>query len=101
MNARLRCTWYEPTEEPSARLLIPGCMERVQDPDADCTCPTTGAELRRLQQENAALAEKLTEAQRLFSDLNSAVAKHTNAAEIYQVADQATSERLARQRHAS
>lgn len=99
MTDRPRCTWYMPPEEPTARLLVPGCMERVLDPDADCTCPTTGTELQHLRQEAATLAEKLTEAQRLFSDLHSAAAKHPNANEIYQAADRATRERLGLRRH--
>lgn len=40
-----RCTWVAPAEEPDARFLVPGCMERVQDWDAECACKTSAQEL--------------------------------------------------------
>jgi len=86
----LRCCWYEPVEEPGTRMLLPGCMERVLDADADCTCPTTAEEIDRLKAEYADLASKAAGTSHAFSDLMSAVSAHRDAKAIFADADART-----------
>lgn len=84
---KLRCCWFEVPEEPGSRMLLPGCMERVQDPDAACTCPTTAEEIDRAKAEYAILAARAAGNSDAFGDLMSAVSAHRDAKAIFADAD--------------
>lgn len=90
-----RCTWYEPAEEPGSRLLIPGCMGRVQDPDKGCTCPTTTEEIERLEAECGRLRKSLAVNSEDLSDLIGAVGDHRDCKAIFAAADARTAARAA------
>lgn len=79
----IRCTWVAPSEDPNARYLIPGCWERVQDWDADCTCTTSAEELNELTARVADLEAQLDRERDRYSALRSAVMKHKDAAVLY------------------
>lgn len=82
-----RCTWVAPSEDPAARYLIPGCWERVQDWDADCTCKTSAEELNELTARIAGLEARLDQAHDRYSSLHSAVLKHADSAALFVKAD--------------
>lgn len=45
MSAALPCHWHEEPDG-TGRWLVPGCMTRIHDPDADpCDCPTLAEQL--------------------------------------------------------
>ncbi|TDD97592.1 hypothetical protein [Actinomadura rubrisoli] len=71
-SRELRCTWIAPSEDPDARLLVPGCMERVQDWDADCTCKSSAEELDELEARVAELEQQLDAQRDRYSSLHSA-----------------------------
>lgn len=76
MRAReTRCVWVAPAEEPDARYLVPGCMERVQDWDADCACKTSAEELNEFEEQAARLADDLDAARDRYQSLMSVVAR--------------------------
>ena len=59
------CCWW--TDPDGDLVLIPGCMARVNDPDAGCTCDTLAprleraeAELRTLRRHHEGLRDWLT-----------------------------------------
>jgi len=75
------CHWYEPADEPGARVMVPGCMTRVDDPD-QCTCEVTAdavirlrAELETAEQAKRAVASSL-------ADLTTAVMEHADGRQI-------------------
>lgn len=82
-----RCTWVVPAEDPGARFLVPGCYERLEDGDAECTCPTTAEELARLQQLVADLERKLADQAEYGVALTSVVSKLPGGAQILQEAN--------------
>lgn len=42
------CYWW--TDPDGDLCLMPGCMARVQDPEAECTCDKLGARLARVEE---------------------------------------------------
>jgi hypothetical protein len=83
-----RCTWIAPSEDPEARLLVPGCMERVQDWDADCTCKTSAEELDELEARVKDLEAQLDRALDRAQAFSSAVLEHQDAAALFKEADE-------------
>ena len=81
-----RCTWIGPSEDPEARLLVPGCWERVQDWDADCTCKTSAEELDELQARVADLEAQLDLQQDRYEALSGVVLKRPDAAALFKAA---------------
>lgn len=88
MNGRResRCTWVAPSEDPDARLLVPGCWERVQDWDADCTCKTSAEELDELEARVAGLEAQLDLQQDRYHALSSVVGKGSDASALFKEA---------------
>lgn len=78
-----RCTWIAPSEDPDARLLVPGCWTRVQDWDADCTCKTSAEELDELEARVAALEAQLDLQQDRYHALSSVVSKRPDATALF------------------
>lgn len=88
-----RCTWIAPSDDPDARLLVPGCMERVLDWDADCTCKTTVEELAEAEERAARLQAELDHQRDLHHALVAAVGRHRDAASLHAKAHEIYGER--------
>ncbi len=74
------CYWWT---DPAGDLnLMPGCMARVQDPEAECTCDKLGLRLRRAEEKLRARAEADKYASTWWDALTEAVRAHPAAAEI-------------------
>jgi hypothetical protein len=71
--------WTDPDGDPN---LMPGCMARVQDPDAECTCDKLGSRLRRAEEKLRARRNAETYASAWWDALTEAVRAHPAAAEI-------------------
>lgn len=86
MTARreIRCAWVAPAEDPDARYLVPGCIERVQDWDAPCTCKTTRQELDGLAGRIAELEADLDRQRDRYHALLGAVGQHHDAAALHE-----------------
>lgn len=84
----LICHWYEPADEPGARLLVPGCMTRVNDPDGECTCETTTDTVARLRDELQQAEQTRCGVASALSDLADAVVEHADGRRILARADQ-------------
>ncbi|ONK09488.1 hypothetical protein [Streptomyces sp. MP131-18] len=74
------CHWW--TDPDGALCLMPGCMARVQDPDAECTCDKLGARLERVQQQLRDLREQQHYADTWWHALRAAVDAHPDAATL-------------------
>lgn len=74
------CYWF--TDPDGALCLMPGCMARVQDPEAECTCAKDGARLRRTEQKLKELRERERYAATWWDALSEAVRDHPDAARI-------------------
>ncbi|MEU6054182.1 hypothetical protein ABZ829_27650 [Streptomyces xanthochromogenes] len=74
------CYWW--TDPDGALCLMPGCMARVQDPDAECTCDKLGARLRRLEEKRREQAEAERYARTWWDALTEAVRAHPQARQI-------------------
>jgi hypothetical protein len=61
---------------------MPGCMARVQDPEAECTCSTLAARLRRAEATVSELREREAYASTWWQALTDAVHAHPAAAEV-------------------
>lgn len=85
-NRETRCTWIAPSEDPDARLLVPGCWTRVQDWDADCTCKTSAEELDELTARVAALEAQLDLQQDRYHALSSVVGKRRDSSALFKEA---------------
>ncbi|MFF5261323.1 hypothetical protein ACFY4C_20465 [Actinomadura viridis] len=81
-----RCTWVAPSEDPNTQLLVPGCWERVQDWDAECTCKTTADEVTDLEARVTELEAELDRQQDRYHALVGAVGRHHDAAALHQQA---------------
>jgi hypothetical protein len=74
------CYWW--TDPDGDLCLMPGCMARVQDPNAECTCDKLGARLHRLE-EKMRTQEKADRYARAWWDaLTEAVRAHPQARQI-------------------
>ncbi|MFJ1837992.1 hypothetical protein ACIOJ9_29485 [Streptomyces sp. NPDC088175] len=74
------CYWW--TDPDGDLCLMPGCMARIQDPEAECTCDKLA---RRQQKAEAALhadRERQAYADTWWSALRAAVENHPDAASI-------------------
>ncbi|GHE33330.1 hypothetical protein GCM10017673_40340 [Streptosporangium violaceochromogenes] len=76
------CHWYEPADEPGARLLIPGCAARAVDPDDDCACTHTADEVARLREELEQAEQIQRCASAALDDLTGAVVEHADGRQI-------------------
>jgi hypothetical protein len=74
------CYWW--TDPDGDLCLMPGCMARVQDPDAECTCDKLGLRLRRAEEQLRARREAETYASTWWDALTEAVRAHPAAADI-------------------
>lgn len=83
-----RCTWIAPSEDPNARLLIPGCWDRVLDWDAECTCKTTAQELDDADARIADLERQLRAEQDENHALCVAIGRHPDSAALFEAATQ-------------
>lgn len=79
-NIPAGCYWF--TDPDGALCLLPGCMARVQDPDAECTCDTLGARLAKAEQRLRELQERERYAAAWWTALREAVDAHPDAAQI-------------------
>ncbi|GAA3958171.1 hypothetical protein GCM10023085_45800 [Actinomadura viridis] len=82
----LRCAWIAPSEDPNTRLLVPGCMERVQDWEAPCTCKTTAEEVTELEERLTELKAEPDRQEDRYHALVAAVGQHHDAAALHQQA---------------
>jgi hypothetical protein len=88
-GGRLVCHWYEPSGDPGARMLIPGCMARVDDPDrCDCPPPAPAPEVIHLHLRLAASYAAHRELRSELSALARAVAEHPDNRKIFTRSDQ-------------
>lgn len=68
------CYWW--TDLDGALCLLPGCMARVQDPAAECTCDKLGARLSRVERQLREERERQRYADVWWSALRAAVDAH-------------------------
>lgn len=74
------CYWS--TDPDDGLLLIPGCMARVQDPDAECTCATLAARLARVEEQLQEEQERAAYARQWYAAVTEALDAHPAGAEI-------------------
>ena len=74
------CYWW--TDPTGDLCLSPGCMARVQDPDAECTCDTLTSRLAKAQRALREAEERERYAATWWIALREAVDAAPNAAEI-------------------
>jgi hypothetical protein len=74
------CYWV--TDPDGGLMLIPGCMARVQDPDAECTCATLAARLARVEEQLREEREKAAYAREWYAAVNAALDEHPVGREI-------------------
>lgn len=83
----LLCHWY--IEADGSRWLIPGCISRANDLDAECTCRTQAAELADLH-DQLDRARARHKGMRQWTDaLNAAINSHSDAAALMRAAHEA------------
>lgn len=74
------CYWWP---DPDGNLcLLPGCMARAQDPDADCTCDTLDSRLTAATEELHELREQQRHATRWAASILEALEAHPAGREI-------------------
>lgn len=74
------CYWW--TDPDGDLCLLPGCMARVQDPEAECTCDKLGARYGRLQQQVRDQRERQRYADAWWHALREAVNAHPDGPAI-------------------
>ncbi|MFJ6215046.1 hypothetical protein ACIQGZ_17175 [Streptomyces sp. NPDC092296] len=74
------CYWW--TDPDGGLCLLPGCMARVQDPDAECTCDSLAARLAKTQEQLREMEEQQRYAEVWWFALREAVGASPCAAEI-------------------
>lgn len=92
MTRETRCAWLIPAEEPDARYMVPGCMTRVQDWDADCTCTSTAEELDAAEEKIAELEAAALSQQDRMCALISVVGRMPNARALLEEVDRTVRE---------
>ncbi|WP_435058384.1 hypothetical protein [Streptomyces sp. bgisy060] len=74
------CYWWS---DPDGGLcLMPGCMARVQDPDAECTCDKLARRQQKAEEALRADRERQAYADTWWQALSAAVKDHPDAASI-------------------
>ncbi|MEV2262727.1 MULTISPECIES: hypothetical protein [Streptomyces] len=68
------CQWF--TDPDGALCLAPGCMARIQDPDAQCLCDSLAARLDQLTEKLRDLEERQRYADVWWHALSSVVRDH-------------------------
>lgn len=74
------CYWW--TDPDGALCLLPGCMARIQDPDAECTCSTLAARLARTERRLRETREREQYASTWWTALREAVKARPDRADI-------------------
>ncbi|GAA1110929.1 hypothetical protein [Streptomyces javensis] len=74
------CYWW--TDPDGDLCLMPGCMARVQDPEAECTCDKLGARLARAEEKLRTKEAAEQYAGTWWDALTEAVRAHPNANQI-------------------
>ncbi|MGW0673421.1 hypothetical protein [Streptomyces sp. NPDC002746] len=74
------CYWW--TDPDGALCLLPGCLARINDPDAACTCRTLASRLTRAEERLAEAAERERYASTWWAALRAAVDAHPARDEI-------------------
>ncbi|MEU3399430.1 hypothetical protein [Streptomyces filamentosus] len=74
------CYWW--TDPDGSLCLMPGCMARVQNPDAECTCDKLGARLARAEKKLHERTAAERYARTWWDALTEAVRAHPAANEI-------------------
>lgn len=74
------CWWF--TDPDGDLCLLPGCMARVNDPEAECTCDNLGARLAKAQEQVRDLREEQRYARTWIDALRAAVDAHPDRAAI-------------------
>ena len=88
MSAALPCHWHEEPDG-TGRWLVPGCMTRINNPDADpCDCPTLAEQLTALRAE-LKTARRAAASSRSWTDaITRAVHDHPDGTAIMRTAAQ-------------
>lgn len=74
------CCWW--TDPDGALCLLPGCLARINDPDAACTCRTLASRLARAEERLAEATERERYASTWWDALRAAVDAHAARDEI-------------------
>ncbi|MFJ2752772.1 hypothetical protein [Streptomyces sp. NPDC087297] len=74
------CYWW--TDPDGDLCLMPGCMARVQDPEAECSCDKLGARLARTEEKLRTRDTADRYARTWWDALSEAVRAHPDAATI-------------------
>ncbi|WNI19211.1 hypothetical protein [Actinacidiphila sp. ITFR-21] len=74
------CYWW--TDPDGDLSLTPGCMARIQDPDAECTCEKLVARLARVERRLREAQERERYAATWWTALREAVEAHPDRASI-------------------
>jgi hypothetical protein len=74
------CYWW--TDPDGSLCLLPGCLARINDPDAACTCTTLASRLDRAEARLAEAAERERYANTWWAALMAAVDAHPARDEI-------------------
>lgn len=86
------CHWYE--DETGARIMIPGCLSRALDPDAEaCTCPTLDQQLAAARRSIERLQRAVRGGQEWRDCVTRAVYDHPDGIAIMKAAADAASAR--------
>ena len=74
------CYWWS---DPDGGLcLMPGCMARVQDPDAECTCDKLATRLAKVERQLRDMQERQRYADTWWHALRAAVDAHPDSAAL-------------------
>lgn len=74
------CYWF--TDPDGTLCLLPGCMARIQDPDAECTCDKLAARLARAERRLQEMREREQYASTWWTALRQAVEARPDRADI-------------------
>lgn len=74
------CYWW--TDPDGDLCLLPGCMARIQDPGAECTCDKLGTRLARVERQLREAQERQRYADRWYSALAEALDAHPAGREL-------------------
>lgn len=74
------CYWW--TDPDGGLCLMPGCMARIQDPDAECLCDKLASRLARSEKRMQEMREREQYANTWWAALRAAVDAHPGSAEI-------------------
>lgn len=74
------CYWW--TDPDGSLCLMPGCMARVQDPEAECTCDKLASRLARTEHRLQEMRERERYAATWWTAFRQAVDAHPDGAEI-------------------